>query len=335
MLDPVNTPTLVQAHGWTTKTLQTMQGLLDPLRETAPDVTMVAASGSLGRLEALSHSDCDLIVLVGNEAAADSARCEKAMQAVWQVLEPLGLRLPKSYGIYATPASHEQICDYSTLGQIADDRDIFGKRMQVLLDAKPVYGQHAFRQLQRGLLERYADGFLIYDQRREWVYLLNDLLRYFRSYCGWHQFDLSHEAIDNWYMRNAKLRNSRIPMFAALIFLLGECSKEKKDKIGWLEKHLEMTVLERLQFVYEQNNDDNFPVLLRAYEYYLAEMAKEPVRKKLLGTIPASLEELHNTSLPEYEILHENSKTILSELTRFTLARYGQWSEAFFEYLLF
>lgn len=335
MLDPDNTPTLVHAHEWTTKTLQFMQELLDSLHEMAPEVTMVAASGSLGRLEAMSHSDCDLIVIVTNEAASDPACCEKAMQAVWQALEPLGLRLPKSYGIYATPASHEQICDHSTLGQIADDKAIFGKRMQILLDAKPVYGQDAFRLLQRGLLERYADGFLIYDQRKEWVYLLNDLLRYFRSYCGWHQFDLSHEAIDNWYMRNAKLRNSRIPMFAALIFLLGECSKEKKDKIGWLDEHLDKTVLERLHFVYGQNNDENFPVLLNAYEFYLSEMAKESVRKRLLRTVPGSLEELQNTRLPEYEALHENSDKILSELTRFTLARYGQWSEAFFEYLLF
>jgi len=33
--------------------------------------------------------------------------------------------------------------------------------------------------------------------------------------------------------------------------------------------------------------------------------------------------------------LHANSDTIIKELTRFVLDRRGDWSDAFFEYLLF
>jgi len=335
MIDPKKHPTLTYARDWSNDMLQQMQQRLLPLAESAPDVTIAAVSGSLGRIEGMAHSDCDLIVLVNDEAIHDPVRCQKAMQAVWDVLDPLGMPLPKSTGIYVTPASHSQICDHGTLGMIADDKNTFGKRMQILLDAKPVYGEENFQILVQGLLERYAAGFLIYDQKKEWVYLLNDLIRYLRSYCAWHQFDLSNDPIDSWHMRNAKLRNSRIPMFAALIFLLGECSKEKQDKIGWLREHLALTPMQRIEKVYALNDDDGFNLLIDAYEVFMTSINSPEVRKALVDANPSSLDELRAMDVPEYNLLHSNSDILIKELTRFTLDRRGDWSDAFFEYLLF
>ena len=335
MLDLSGYPTLEYARHWSVNTLKQMEELLRPVAGINPDILVVAPSGSLGRLEGMAHSDCDLIVLIDHEAIQDRQRARRAMQDVWSALEPLNLPMPKSSGIYATPASREQICDYSTLGQVADDKDVFGKRMQILLDSTPVYGHEQFNSLRYELLERYATGFLVNDQRKEWVYLLNDLIRYLRSYCGWHQFDLSHDPIDSWYMRNVKLGNGRIPMFAGLVFLLGECSKEKRDKIGWLHKHLHLTMMQRIEYVYRKNNDPHFEKFIAAYEFFMEQMNREKVREKLITTTPATLEELNQTHLPEYEVLHGNSKEIIRELTRFTLDRRGQWSDAFFDYLLF
>jgi len=335
MIDPQKHPTLTYALNWSNGMLQQMQQRLLPLADSATDVTIAAVSGSLGRLEGMAHSDCDLIVIVNDEAIHDPARCQKAMQAVWDALDPLGMPLPKSSGIYVSPASHSQICDHGTLGLIADDKNIFGKRMQILLDAKPVYGEENFQILVQGLLERYAAGFLIYDQQKEWVYLLNDLIRYFRSYCAWHQFDLSNDPIDSWHMRNTKLRNSRIPMFAAMILLLGECSKEKKDKIGWLHEHLLLTPMQRIEKVYQLNNDEGFIILLDAYEIFMRRMNSSEVRKVLVEANPKSLEELRKIDLPDYNELQANSDIIIKELTHFVLDRRGNWSEAFFEYLLF
>ena len=335
MPDPENHPTLTYAYDWSNDMLEQMRQRLLALADFAPDVTIAAVSGSLGRLEGMAHSDCDLIVLVNDEAIHDPARCQKSMQAVWDALDPLGMPLPKSSGIYMSPASHSQICDHDTLGLIADDKNIFGKRMQILLDAKPVYGEENFQILVQGLLERYAAGFLIYDQKKEWVYLLNDLIRYLRSYCAWHQFDLTNDPIDSWHMRNTKLRNSRIPMFAALIFLLGECSKEKKDKIGWLREHLSLTPMQRIEKVYVLNDDDGFGVLMDAYEIFMTRINSPEVRKILVEANPASLDELRMMDIPEYNELHTNSDIIIKELTCFVLDRRDDWSDDFFEYLLF
>jgi hypothetical protein len=136
-------------------------------------------------------------------------------------------------------------------------------------------------------------------------------------------------------MRNAKLRNSRIPMFAALIFLLGECSKEKQDKIGWLREHLSLTPMQRIEKVYALNNDSGFNLLIDAYEIFMKSINSPEVRKALVEANPNSLDELREMNIPEYNELHANSDILLKELTRFTLDRRGNWSDAFFEYLLF
>ena len=79
MLNPQKHPTLVYAHDWSNDMLEQMQKRLLPLVETAPDVSIAAVYGSLGRLEGMAHSDCDLIVLVDDEAVHDSSRRQKAM----------------------------------------------------------------------------------------------------------------------------------------------------------------------------------------------------------------------------------------------------------------
>jgi len=55
----------------------------------------------------------------------------------------------------------------------------------------------------------------------------------------------------------------------------------------------------------------------------------------LVEANPKSLEELGKMDLHDYNDLHANSDIIIKELTNFVLNRRGDWSEAFFEYLLF
>lgn len=326
-------PILQYAHNWSADLRQQMATHLLPLAEIAPYILTVAVSGSLGRLEGLPHSDCDLLVLL-HDSATD-LEVEQAMQKVWDLLLPLNLLLPKQGGIYVSPCRCEEICNADSLGVVAELPDRFGKRMQVLLDAQAVYGETGFQTVLQKVLQRYASGFLQYDAKKEWLYLLNDVLRYFRAYCAWRQFDLTHDATNNWFTRNIKLRNSRLLMFAGLIFLLGECSKEKVDKIAWLQRYLALTPLQRIAHVYKANADENFTVLLDGYAFFMDHMNTEKVRQELLAVQVNSLAELRRKEPQIYTELHARSKRIRQELTRFVLARQTDWSAAFFEYLLF
>ena len=343
IVDLKSYPTLQYAYDFSISLREQIYSCLLPLAEVAPYVLTVAVSGSLGRLEALPHSDCDLLVLLHDDASDEE--CQLAMQTVWGLLQGLDLLLPKSGGIYVQPCRRREICDCDTLGLVAEDEDVFGKRMQLLLDAQAVYAQAEFEAVLRDLLHRYALGFLQYDAQKEWVYLLNDVLRYFRAYCAWRQFDLSHDAANNWYVRNVKLRNSRLLMFAGLVLLLGECSKERIDKIAWLQKYVALTPLERIAHVYVANEDENFALLLDSYEFFMCQMNKQEVRQSLLDVRVNSLAQLDDKAPPVYTRLHDRSRAIRQELTRFVLARHGgvgqrdngegDWSDRFFEFLLF
>lgn len=326
-------PILQYAFDYSLDLREQMEGCLLRLAEVAPYVLTVAVSGSLGRLEGLPHSDCDLLVLLHDDVS--DGECQQAMQVVWNLLQPLDLRLPKDGGIYVSPTKRGAICDDKSLGRIADDTAVFGKRMQLLLDSQAVYAEDCFQTLLEDLLQRYATGFLEYDAKKEWLYLLNDVLRYFRAYCAWRQFDLMHDANNNWFVRNIKLRNSRLLMFAGLVLLLGECSKEQVDKVAWLQRYVTLTPLQRIEYVYTANADENFGVLLEAYEFFMASMHEPTVREALLQPRVSSLTELEGKQPPVYRLLHDRSKVIRQELTRFVLGRRNDWSGAFFEFLLF
>ena len=64
-------------------------------------------------------------------------------------------------------------------------------------------------------------------------------------------------------------------------------------------------------------------------------MNSPEVRNVLVEANPKTLEDLRAMNFPVYDELHDNSDIIIRELTRFVLDRRGDWSEAFYEYLLF
>ena len=108
-----------------------------------------------------------------------------------------------------------------------------------------------------------------------------------------------------------------------------------------------MTPLERIAWVYEQNQDRNFFRIAGCYNVFLYYLNQQDVRKKLNfnpeGLNPESLadnETEANTydqryTVPEFSILKANSDALSAELLRFISSRRGSWTERFFEYLLF
>ena len=245
----------------------------------------------------------------------------------------MGLSRPNETGIYATPTTATQLCDPSSLGQVAQDMTVFGQRMQLLLDAQPVYAPSAYQSLVRYIVERYATGFLESGSHKQWVGLLNDLIRYFRSLCVWRQFDFSKQR-GGWYTRNAKLRHSRILNYAGLLFLLGESSKHGGDKVDWLTDRLILTPLERIAWLYMANGDKHFCRIAEACDRFVGAFSDASLRAALADSAPRDVNEL-SQDVPEYQKLHTNSRRLMSELLRFVLARRGDWDDRFFEYMIF
>ncbi len=312
-------PALAAARAWSEAALARLRVALADLGRDWPEVATVAVSGSLGRLEAGPHSDADVLVILSTAASDDGAA--ELMQVIWDALARADLPRPKPTGIYATPATVADLCSTATLGQIAEDVPTFGKRLQLLLDARPVYRPDACRDLQAAVLRRYATGF------GNWDHLLDDLIRYFRSLRvrdRWY-FDSGK---GGWYTRSVKSEHSRLLLYAGLLLPLGGAGER-------LAEYVALTPLERVARVYAEHGDPHFERVAVAYERFLAVLADPEQRARLGAEPPATVADLCRAAPLGYDELLANARGLRRELLRFVLARQADWGADFMARVFF
>ena len=288
------------------------------------NVECVAMAGSFGRLEGSSSSDADYILVV-KDAKAESVTIDR--QTVNDAIKAEGVSPPNKSGVFAVARDREELI--SLVGKADEQMDVLGKRMLLLLESRPLFGDEAFTVLLRDIFLRYAE-YLEGDPSKEFAFLLNDLIRYFRFICVNYQSSFWREN-EKWPLRNLKLRHSRVLMYSGLLLVLGEASKytdERKTSTVW--QAMPLTPLERLAWVYSENHDHSFFRVVGLYNVFLSRLSDAGVRAKL-----NALEYKDRYSSPVFAELKANSDAFVAELLRFVLARRGTWSERFFEYLMF
>jgi hypothetical protein len=305
--------------------------------ELHPDVYTVAAAGSIGRMEASPGvSDADLIIVLSdNVEDLDSEEAKNAYDSVWNALAELNILKPKPKGVFAGATTKKELL--VSVGDAEENYGDFGKRLLLLLETQPLYHNENYSELMGIIVDRYAAGYVTEDSKKEWTFLLNDLIRYFRAIAVNYQWSFDKEA-EKWPLRNVKLRHSRIVMYSGLLFLLGQASTERQDKVSWLKDQLKMTPLERLAWVYEENRKWNFHRIAGSYDVFLSFLNNEEVRQHL-NVDPVEQQDDNSYKerykIPEFALLKSNSDGLIAELLRFILARRGVWTERFFEYLIF
>ncbi len=292
-----------------------------------PDVITVAAVGSLGRMEASDESDVDIVIVVKDDK--NDKEATDAFDSVWQALELDEKHKPKKDGVFSKPISADTLCG-KNIGNASEEMRVFGKRLLLLLESQPLYDDLGYDALITDIVNRYAKGYVDTDPNKEWTFLLNDLLRYFRALCVNYQFDFENDN-RKWPLRNIKLRHSRVVMYSGLLFLLGEESVERTDKIASLLEKLRLTPLERLAYAYERNKDWSFYRIAGLYNTFLGKINDPDIRKALID----QGEYKDRYLAAHYSDLKANSDSLVAELLRFVMSQRGRWSERLFEYLLF
>ena len=288
------------------------------------NVECVALAGSFGRLEGSKSSDADYVMVVRD---ADAATVNDDLDTISRAISSLGISPPNKSGVFAKPRTRAELIE--SVGRPGELSDVLGKRLLLLLESRPVYGDDLYLDLLDKVFSRYS-AYHEGEPAKEFAFLLNDLIRYFRYICVNYESNVWREH-EKWALRNIKLRHSRVLMYAGLLFVLGEASKysdERKRKTVW--EALPFTPLERLARVYTENGDKSFFRVVGLYNVFLAHLSKDEVREKLQ---PVEYESRY--SVPEFAELKANSDAFVSELLRFVFCRRGQWSERFFEYLIF
>ena len=93
---------------------------------------------------------------------------------------------PLSDGIFGVCALRTALVNSATRGTISEDMTTFGQRMQLLIDAQPLWGDAEFAKLQNELLGWYSEiprGKSLGETGR-FYWLRHDVLRYWHSLCS-------------------------------------------------------------------------------------------------------------------------------------------------------
>lgn len=208
-----------------------------------PGLLSVVASGSMARMEMLGHSDLDLLVVANGPSQCNRGVPDECWEAVWTALAPLCRSRPQPDGIYRLPVRPAQLLDANERGKLSPDPTVFGQRIQLLLDGRPLTGASRWEDLRERVLEWFAHG--TSPGEPAWSYLLDETLRYYR---GLRIRERGRQALggNDAQRRRWKFENSRCITHAAMILALGEWSRAMVSDVGPMLQLLQGAPLERL-----------------------------------------------------------------------------------------
>ena len=220
----------------------------------AAEVSCIAVSGSLARMEAHPGSDIDVLVVYDDVSSVYSAvAAEKAYNQVWDGLaaSPVvsGLKRPKPGGIFSSVARVSLLTNPEVRGIVDEEVTPYGQRMQLLLDSQPVYHADRFTELQRSLLNWYAEHRIqqLFNEAGPFHWLWQDIQRYWRSIRAracWLHADEPRKSLEV----NLKLRSSRLAIITSMLWAIERSHEETplSDCIETLLLLLRRTPTERL-----------------------------------------------------------------------------------------
>lgn len=222
----------------------------------------VAVSGSLARMEAHEGSDVDLLVVLDDRSNLVSAEESLQLyQLVWQrLLDSLPgcpLTPPKAGGVFSSCASWVRLTDPAARGIVNEDMTNYGQRMQVLLDAQPIFQNDEFCKLQASLLTWFSETRITaqFSEAGPFHWLSEEVRRYWHSIRARASWLFADEPLKSLEV-NVKLRSSRMMLVAAFLHSLHESQLTKLSggAAPLLLQWLQQTPLEIVTSVVSDND---------------------------------------------------------------------------------
>lgn len=252
-----------------------------------PPTSSIVTLGSLARGEATDGSDLDWFVLHDGPAHQEPT---KVLPTAKERLEQLGLPPPSPAGPFARIVNASELVQY--IGLEEDTNKNVTQRVVLLLESTPVIHEDIHRGVVECVLRRYLEDIELRapgSGRFVPQFLLNDIVRYWRTVCVDYQAKKRLEE-RKWALRNVKLRHSRKVLFAGSLATLLEC-RDQDDVLSFLQDRLAEPPLAQLAH------------LLLTYE--MLEPAKRifEVYDRFLGLLgsPGMREHLEELPFSEFE----------------------------------
>ncbi len=223
---------------------EVLQLLFERLSEwTSEDVDLVVF-GSLARREWTSGSDVDWTMLIDGQANPDHRLIARNLTTSLEAISYKGKRLnpPGVEGIFGNMAFGHEIVHH--IGGQADTNRNTTQRILLLLEATAVTdaegdGDGPFERIVRQVLNRYLRSDSNFHSRNDNEsriprFLLNDIVRYWRTMCVDFAYKDWEQAGKKWAVQNIKLRMSRKLLFMSGLFTVFSCFRNEelqRDKV--------------------------------------------------------------------------------------------------------
>ncbi|MCP4679395.1 MAG: hypothetical protein GY854_28680 [Deltaproteobacteria bacterium] len=168
-----------------------------------PAEICVVIVGSVGRYEALSASDIDLIPVGKTQNALTEEMDAGLRRTVGEALRDKKVSAGKQLTRFVAV---DQLTAPESIGGHSDSPEALTQRMLILSEGAQAGGDFALDEIRSRILAVYAD-----EERtsgRNLLSLCNDLARYYRRLCIDYKAKIDLEDKD-WCTRNIKLRHSR------------------------------------------------------------------------------------------------------------------------------
>lgn len=288
-------PSLLSARDRSERGLLRLQEDLREIR--LPSETSVVLLGSWGRAEVTEVSDLDWLLLDASAERAPApevAAVPRAQLALDPELPgtPVAAHLgdlaeimsrhgasPGTQGTFGTEVHVEDLA--SRIGLDEDSNQNLTRRMLLLLESVPATGPEHHRHALERVLHTYVDG-----RTRDYRpprFLLNDLIRYWRTIAVDFEGKRREQSDRKWALRNVKLRTARKILFAGGLLPILACrSLQAGEMVDYLLDQFSAPATDRIAHAFlAWDASDEGVRCLRAYDAVLARLADPDTRRRL------------------------------------------------------
>jgi predicted nucleotidyltransferase len=258
--------------------------------------------GSLARQEWTSGSDVDWTLLIDGQATPDHRVISRdiADEIAMTRFNNIPLQAPGAEGIFGSMAFSHDIIHH--IGGQADSNKNTTQRVLLLLEATPVRheGWNAvvgpFERVTKGVLFRYLHDDTNFSSAGDTTsriprFLLNDIVRYWRTMCVDFAYKEWEQRGGKWALRNIKLRLSRKLLFVSGLLAVFSCFKNNTLRVeaGKPEQYVPMMQSHLMAFVHST------PSNILAYTLHQLGMNDEAVQ--ILDCYEEFVAKLHNATV--------------------------------------
>jgi hypothetical protein len=286
--------------------LSALRKSLDEAEKIANNKACVYLTGSFGRAEGCQHSDLDIFVVGRVEESAGTNK--RALSNIDEIL--LKAELIDAVRAHAFPEfsgdgeylEHHSIHELvKSLGTPEDDAEnTFTARLLLLLESRPLVEERIYHELTDEVVASYWRDFD--DHKNDFfpAFLVNDVLRLWRTFCVNYEARTQKVPDDRKIKRrlkNIKLRHSRLlTCYSALVFLMANWNQKRTISPADARSMVSFSPINRIEEVLkmdvEQSAKQSLNSALECYDRFLvwtnqtepallSEIAKDDVWRNL------------------------------------------------------